>query len=622
MDARTYLETKVVGYELAAKWQGAAEARQAKVTRQRSEQQAATDLGKGRLIRIWNTTGGYTMWKKLRGVVIGALLVVLLLGVTGAGSSRMELRGGGAQKQLVVRRPRAPQHQLAHGGRTFSKHLLVRGRGTAATHHLMAVRSAGQTSERRCFPETGFCIAGPIRTFWERNGGLPVFGLPIAPEQEEMIEGRPLQVQWFERSRLEIQPDGAIMAGRLGAQRLGQLGHNWFAFPKSEPQAGCRFFEETGHNVCGDFLAAWQSQGVPMYGLPLSDVRTEGIGGKESMVQWFERARFEQHPENPPPSRVQLGLLGREIQDGPRGTLWVANRSTNDVTVFNAGTGEVITTIPVGTMPNSVIGPQRRDKVYVSNEGSNSVSVISKQSLRVVATIPTGPKPHHITASPNGKLVYVAEYGANKVGVIDTDLDQFVAEFTTGAPEARTHAMSLTQDGTTLFTANQVVDEIAALDALTGALKWSLPVGPNPSEVLPTTDGKTAYVSLRNGTTVQVVDLQRRAIVDELVVGDQPDTLLLTPDGRTLVVSLRGNPAQIGIVDLAGGRPAKQVPLAGTLAGHHALSADGRYSFVAVEGPASVGVVDNRMAAVIGTHPYPSGGKPHGIFYEPGTLMR
>src|SRR4051794_16224894 len=46
-----------------------------------------------------------------------------------------------------------------------------------------AVPAAAQTGER-CFPETGLCIAGPIRAFWERNGGLPVFGFPITPQHE------------------------------------------------------------------------------------------------------------------------------------------------------------------------------------------------------------------------------------------------------------------------------------------------------------------------------------------------------------------------------------------------------------------------------------------------------
>ncbi len=75
--------------------------------------------------------------------------------------------------------------------------------------------------DRHCFPETGFCIAGRIRAFWEQNGGLPVFGFPIAPQQEQVIEGQPFQVQWFERNRLELHPENAppydVLLGRLGA---------------------------------------------------------------------------------------------------------------------------------------------------------------------------------------------------------------------------------------------------------------------------------------------------------------------------------------------------------------------------------------------------------------------
>ena len=58
---------------------------------------------------------------------------------------------------------------------------------------LLALAPAGGTqaqSSQRCFGETGFCIAGRIREFWEQNGGLPVFGLPITPQQqEELVEG-------------------------------------------------------------------------------------------------------------------------------------------------------------------------------------------------------------------------------------------------------------------------------------------------------------------------------------------------------------------------------------------------------------------------------------------------
>lgn len=42
-------------------------------------------------------------------------------------------------------------------------------------------------NDARCFPETGQCISGRFRSFWEENGGLPVFGYPIAAPAQRLI---------------------------------------------------------------------------------------------------------------------------------------------------------------------------------------------------------------------------------------------------------------------------------------------------------------------------------------------------------------------------------------------------------------------------------------------------
>ncbi len=191
-------------------------------------------------------------------------------------------------------------------------------------------------TERRCFNETGYCIEGRIREFWEQNGGLAVFGYPVGPQGPEVIEGRTLQVQWFERNRLELHPENArpydVLLGRLGADRLAQQGRDWNSFPKNSAQQGCRFFPETGHNVCGQILSAWRASGLEidgrsgkteaenlaLFGLPLSSAQVETLSdGRQYVVQWFERGRFELHPENAPPFDVLLGLLGNEIRSNP-----------------------------------------------------------------------------------------------------------------------------------------------------------------------------------------------------------------------------------------------------------------------------------------------------------------
>lgn len=196
-----------------------------------------------------------------------------------------------------------------------------------------------QTGER-CFPETGFCISGRIREYWEANNGLVVFGLPITPQRTETIEGTSRQVQWFQRNRLELHPENAppfdVLLGLLGADRLRQQSINPdIAFQKANQQPGCRYFPETGHNVCGRMLRQWRAIGLEtdgqpgfteaenlaLFGLPLSNEHTTTLSnGQQHTVQWFQRARFEIHV-NPAPNQsnsiVLLGLLGDEVLNGP-----------------------------------------------------------------------------------------------------------------------------------------------------------------------------------------------------------------------------------------------------------------------------------------------------------------
>jgi hypothetical protein len=171
-------------------------------------------------------------------------------------------------------------------------------------------------ANERCFAETNECISGPIRSYWEGNGGLPVFGYPITPQRVETVEGRVLQVQWFQRDRLEIQRDGTVTAGRLGARVLELRGTPWETFEKvsaAEAPTACRYFVETNHTMCEPFLSYWQDNGgLERFGFPITEPLIERLEGQEYTVQYYERRRMEIHPELPG-SPVLLGLLGTRV---------------------------------------------------------------------------------------------------------------------------------------------------------------------------------------------------------------------------------------------------------------------------------------------------------------------
>src|SRR4051812_21747135 len=64
--------------------------------------------------------------------------------------------------------------------------------------------------------------------------------------------------------------------------------------------AGSQFFPATGHTVSGPFLTYWQTHGgLAIFGNPISEAQIERdtFRSRNALIQWFERARFELHPD-------------------------------------------------------------------------------------------------------------------------------------------------------------------------------------------------------------------------------------------------------------------------------------------------------------------------------------
>ncbi len=187
---------------------------------------------------------------------------------------------------------------------------------------LSVVGGAGVWSPREaaaapyCFPQNNRCMEGAFREFWQTHGALEILGLPIS---QSFVDDRGLIVQYFERAILEWHPTNApeyqVQLTRLGDTLLGNRPER-----KSPPNLpctspGCATLAETGHTLRGAFLNYWQMNGgLPVFGFPLTEefVEKNQADGNPYLVQYFERNRFEYHPENDERYRVLLGLLGAE----------------------------------------------------------------------------------------------------------------------------------------------------------------------------------------------------------------------------------------------------------------------------------------------------------------------
>lgn len=203
--------------------------------------------------------------------------------------------------------------------------------------HVVAVspQLMARPTETRVFGETGHLLEGRLREYWDGTGGLPVFGFPLNDDHLERTADGAFITQVFERNRFEYHPAKTapydVLLGRLGDERLRQLGRDWRAEWKAAPaDAACATMTTDNRvfQICEPFRSYYAAHGLEFdgqagfsraeslafFGLPLTQARAETTSsGDRVMTQWFERARFEYHPANPRGQQVLLGRLGAEV---------------------------------------------------------------------------------------------------------------------------------------------------------------------------------------------------------------------------------------------------------------------------------------------------------------------
>ncbi len=203
---------------------------------------------------------------------------------------------------------------------------------TALTMPSVAAAQPDETCEE--FPETVQETCGRFLTYWEHNGGLPVFGMPVTAAFSELSSDTLTEheVQYYERERFEYHPENegtpyVILLGRLGVDVLTASGTDWMTLPKANPSED-HYMAVTGQAIAPEFWGYWSSHGLDfgdvsvsfreslaLFGYPVTPAQIEtNVDGDTVLTQWYERARFELHGDT-----VLLGRLGAETNDSSTG---------------------------------------------------------------------------------------------------------------------------------------------------------------------------------------------------------------------------------------------------------------------------------------------------------------
>ncbi len=317
---------------------------------------------------------------------------------------------------------------------------------------------------------------------------------------------------------------------------------------------------------------------------------------------------------------VAIAVLGGCSEERPAstapprsGSVWVADEGRDSLTVIDAASNQVTTTLTGIKGPHNVqVG--RDGKVVYAVSSAGVVVAIDPVTYQVSALAQTGKDPAHVIEAPNGK-VYVTNSGEGTVSVYNaaglTPAGQIRVD---GMP----HGLRAAAGGSVIVVADTMDGAIDLIDPATDTYLGTVPVGSGPAQVAVTADGKYAYTGISKPPSVVKVDLAQRKVVGRTPVPDAPVQLYLTPDESEVVSADQGSrDAQghtLSVVDT------RKMTIRGIVTvgdGPHGVVIDksGKWAWVTNSYDDTVVAVD--LSDLSLQNPVMVGAQPSGISYSP-----
>ena len=296
------------------------------------------------------------------------------------------------------------------------------------------------------------------------------------------------------------------------------------------------------------------------------------------------------------------------------GAVWVANEEDASLSVIDAATNRVVTTVRGVEGPHNVqVSPDSASVWAVSGHDSLAVA-LDARSLDLTRTVTTGGAPAHVVISPDGRTAYTSDGADGTVTVIDTASGDVEATIPVGAGP---HGLRPSPDGRWLVVANVAGSTLSVVDTSTRTTVADIEVGRAPAQVAFSPDGRFVYASVSAQDQVVKVDMASREVVGRVAVGDGPIQTYVSPDDRYLLAANQGTEAAPGtslsVIDT------RTFTVAGTVEtgqGAHGVVVDpsGRHAYVTNLYADDVAVVDLDELAVVAR--VPVGDTPNGISFS------
>jgi len=261
--------------------------------------------------------------------------------------------------------------------------------------------------------------------------------------------------------------------------------------------------------------------------------------------------------------------------------------------------------------------------VYVPENGSNEVTVIDPATFQVVDRFPAPQEPQHVVPSYDLRTLYVAEDKVPGGGL--TPIDPTTGKPGTRIPIPDVYNLYFTPDGRYGIVVAEEYRRLDFYDPHSWQLKTSVPfptcAGINHLDF--TADGRFALIACEFANRMEVLDVAALRPAGSFTLDRDPHGMpqdtRLAPDGRSFYVA----DMMAGGVYRFSGDATRAEGFVPTGRGAHGIyfARDGRRMFVTNRGAGTVSILDPATATVLATWSIPGGTPDMGAVSADGTQL-
>jgi len=207
------------------------------------------------------------------------------------------------------------------------------------------------------------------------------------------------------------------------------------------------------------------------------------------------------------PERILTNLKG-----------FASGSGSQNLTVFNKRTAQVVGAVQVGTRPKGLAIDQRRGWVYVALEGDNSVAVVEVSTSEVLGQIRlrAGDKPTELALAKSGNRLLTLNRGSNSVSVVDTET---LFELGRIKLDSQIDDIVLSPDENRAYVIQSTAGLLSVLDLNGLRLLTTKKLDNAPIKIVISDDGRTLYLATDFSADLLAIDTASLTIERRIYIG-------------------------------------------------------------------------------------------------------